>query len=272
MIDFDHINRTLFCVPRVSQSVIDERREAMTLLLRDRAYLPVGELCRRFRISEATARRDLDALSRQKSVVRTFGGAMADYDRRFAPFADRLKLAAAAKGRIAKRAVGLVKPGMTIFLDAGTTMFTIAGLLQKSPIDGVRIVTSSLPVAEKLAHVAAVEVNLLGGRLLPNQSVLLGDAACKSAAMYRFDLAFLGAEAFGPGGVWNSAENVVELQHTVMNRSARHAMCLDGRKLGKTAPALLANWKDVDLLITDASRDDAKAASVEVDKDHYLFA
>lgn len=271
MIDFDHINRTLLCVPRVSQSVIDERREAITLLLRDRAYLPVAELCKRFRISEATARRDLEALSRQKSVVRTFGGALVDYDRRFASFADRLKLAATAKGKIAKRAVELIRPGMTIFLDAGTTTFTLAGLLQKNPL-ALTVVTNSLAVGEKLAHVPTIEVSLLGGRLLPNQAVLLGDIANKSAAMHHFDFAFLSAEAFDAEGVWNSADNVVELERAVMERSTRHAMCVDSRKLGKQAPALLAAWKKIDLLITDVLLDEARAAGVDVDKDHYLLA
>lgn len=259
-------------MPRVSQNVIDQRREAMTLLLRDRAYLPVAELCKRFRISEATARRDLDVLSRERSVVRTFGGALADYDRRFAPFTDRLKLAAAAKVRIAKRAAELIEPGMTIFIDAGTTLFTLARLLAKEPPAALSVVTNSLAVAEKLARVEQMEVNLTGGTLLPNQSVLLGDAACKSASLYRFDLAFLGAEACDESGVWNSAENVVELQHAVMAKTKRHAVCLDARKLRKTAPAKLMAWKHVDLLITDATADEARAAGVSLDKEHYLIA
>src|SRR5687767_4213965 len=101
-------------MPRVAQVDIDERRRAMTVLLRERAYLPVAELCKRFRISEATARCDLVALSAQKTIVRTFGGAMADYDRRFAPFADRLKLAARSKQRIAAVAESLLSPGITV--------------------------------------------------------------------------------------------------------------------------------------------------------------
>jgi DeoR/GlpR family transcriptional regulator of sugar metabolism len=258
-------------MPRVSQSVIDGRRQAMTALLRDRAYLPVTELCRRFKISEATARRDLEALSRQKSIVRTFGGAMADYDRRFAPFADRLKLAAGAKARIAARAVQLVEPDMTVFLDAGTTLFTVADALRKRDIN-VHVVTNNLAVAEKLAHADGIDVDLLGGRLLPNQSVLLGDHACKAAGLYKFDLAILGAEAFDVAGVWNSAANVVELQRAVVDRSNRHALCMDKRKLGATAPALLAKWADIDQIVTELPYTDARAAGVDVSEDRYLQA
>lgn len=250
MIDFDHIKGMLRFVPRVAQRDIDQRRRGMTELLRDRSYLPVGELCRKFGISEATARRDLAALSRDKSIVRTFGGAMADYDRRFAPFADRLKLAAAAKAKIAGMAMKQITPGMTVFLDAGTTLFAVADLLRRKP-RSLRIVTNSLAVAERLAGVKSIDVDLLGGRMLANQSVLLGAETCRAAGFYSFDLALLGAEGFDEKGIWNSTDEVVALQQAVVKRSKRHAVCADARKKGRSAPAFLLPWDKVDLLLTD---------------------
>ena len=239
-------------MPRVAQREIDGRRRAMTVLLRDRSYLPVAELCRQFGISEATARRDLVALSEQKAVVRTFGGAMADYDRRFAPFADRLNVAAAAKARIAVAARARLSAGMTVFLDAGTTLFALADLLRRKPLK-LRVVSNSLAVAERLAGVKEIEVDLLGGRMLPRQSVMLGELTCRAAAMYRFDLALLGAERFDDRGLWNSTDEVVRLQHAVMRRARRFAVCADASKAGAPAPALLMGWKKLDLLITDAA-------------------
>ena len=224
----------------------------MTALLRERAYLPVDELCRRFAISQATARRDLVALSGQKAIVRTFGGAMADYDRRFAPFADRLKIAAKAKSRIATAAVELLTPGMTVFLDAGTTIFAVAERLRRQPRP-MRVVSNSLAVVERLTGIRGIDVDLLGGRLLPSQSVLLGDATCRAAAGYRFDVALLGAEGFDDAGVWNSTEDVVALQHAVIGRSKRHAVCLDATKAGTRGPTLLVKWSNLDQIITDAA-------------------
>ena len=237
---------------RVAQSEIDGRRRAMTALLRERAYLPVGDLCRRFGISQATARRDLVALSAGKSVVRTFGGAMADYDRRFAPFADRLAVAAGAKRRIAAAAVAMLTPGATVFLDAGTTVFAVAERLRRRPVP-LAVVTNSLAVAERLAGTRGVDVDLLGGRLLASQSVLLGERARRSARAYRFDVALLGAEGFDADGMTNSTADVVALQRTVVGRSTRHAVLADATKAGVRAPASLLGWGDLDLLITDAT-------------------
>ncbi|MDP9175273.1 MAG: DeoR/GlpR family DNA-binding transcription regulator [Planctomycetota bacterium] len=243
----------------MAQDLVDRRRERMSSLLRDRSYLPVSELCRRFQISQATARRDLSELSRQKQVVRTFGGAMADYDRRFAPFAARLKIAARAKARIAAAAVELIKPGSTVFLDAGTTLFAVSGALRRRAagqgFPSIRVVTNSMAVAESLATARGVTVDLLGGRMLPNQSVLLGNETCKAAAFYQFDWAFLGAEGFDAAGIWNSGQEVVEIQQAVLERSRHHALLLDGGKLGLGAPALLMTWEQADVLITDADLD-----------------
>ncbi len=240
-------------MPRVAQRDIDDRRRAMTALLRERSYLPVGELCRKFGISEATARRDLVALTEQKAIVRTFGGAMADYDRRFTPFADRLKVSPRAKAKIAVAAASLIKPGMTVFLDAGTTVSTVAERLRRRPMD-VHVVTNSLAVADRLAGIKGIDVDLLGGHLLPIQSVLLGELACRAAAFYQFDVALLGAEGFDAEGIWNSTEDVVALQQAVVRQSDRHAVCIDGGKSGVRAPALLLAWDQLDLIVTDAAK------------------
>ena len=42
--------------------MVEERRRRLASLIKQRGYVPVGELCAEFGISEATARRDLVAL------------------------------------------------------------------------------------------------------------------------------------------------------------------------------------------------------------------
>ena len=141
---------------------------------------------------------------------------------------------------------------MTVFLDAGTTVWAVAERLRRRPVP-VRVVTNSLAVAERLAGARGVDVDLLGGRLLPSQSVLLGVGACRAAATYDYDLALLGAEGFDAAGVWNSTEDVTALQRAVADRSRRHAVCADAGKAGRRAPALLLPWDQLDLIITDAA-------------------
>jgi DeoR/GlpR family transcriptional regulator of sugar metabolism len=145
---------------------------------------------------------------------------------------------------------------MTVFIDAGTTPFAVAELLRKAPPADLRVVTNSLAVVERLTGVRGVEADLLGGRLLPNQAVFLGPETCRAAGFYDVDVALLGGEAFDSAGVWNSSNDVVDLQRAVIDQSGRHALLLDASKANHAAPAKLMTWDELDLLITDAEPDE----------------
>src|SRR6266496_2808317 len=53
-----------------------ERRDQMLAAIQERQFLDVGELSRRFRISEVTVRSDLDVLASRGDVHRIRGGAI----------------------------------------------------------------------------------------------------------------------------------------------------------------------------------------------------
>jgi DeoR/GlpR family transcriptional regulator of sugar metabolism len=213
----------------------------------------VADVAKHLKVSLNTARRDLAALAESSEATRTLGGAVAAYDRRFASFADRAERGAAAKRRVAGRAAKLVRQlpaGSRVFLDAGTTLALVAALLAKRPF-AAEIVTNSLAVADRLG-VAKVPVRVLGGTLMPRQAALLDEQTVRAAAELDYDLALCGAEAIDASGAWNSDNSVVELQRAVIGRCRRVALCVDASKLAARAPALLASWDEIDLLITDA--------------------
>jgi len=247
---------------KVALHLVEARRDRLAGLLQRHRYLPLGQVCRRLNISEATARRDLTALVKAKRITRTYGGALSDFSNTFTSFAERQNQAEAAKTRIAKAALRHLKPGMTCYLDAGTTMLYLADALSRSPLSSATIVTNNLPVAEVLAEVAGLEVHLIGGLLLRRQSVLLGDKACANAQRWKFDLAFLGAEGMTPRGLFNSQEDVVRYQRIVAARSKCVAFCLDATKLSHEAAQFLLPWPQIDLLITDASSKALKSEGI----------
>ncbi|MGF1633159.1 MAG: DeoR/GlpR family DNA-binding transcription regulator [Phycisphaerae bacterium] len=261
-------------MPRVALSIVEARRRQLVELLGARRYLPVHEVARELNVSEATARRDLDALQLQDRARRTFGGAvqpvepdaaLPDFDRRFPSFARRLRDAWPAKKRIARAAFKLIGAGQTLFLDAGTTCYAVARLLAGGKVrvpTGLRVYTHSLVLAEQLAAAEAVDVRMLGGRLLHNQRICLGAEVLRQVRRLRFDLALLGGEGFDAAGVWGSHAQVVQLQQAVVGRCDRHVLLLDGTKLNQNHGRLLLAWPDADTLITDATATDLKHAGV----------
>ncbi len=247
---------------KVPFHIVQARRERLAQLLGQHRYLPVKELCRRLGVSEATARRDLAALLGEKKIKRTHGGALSEFNDRFPSFRDRQGRAAQAKAKIARATVALMEPNGTYFLDSGTTIFAVAEMFCNRPVTPVTVVTSNLPVAEMLAAIPDVQVFMVAGQLLHLQSTLLGETAQKSLEFWKFDTAFLSAEAMNPAGVWNSQAAIVDQQRVVLERSRRTVFCIDGSKLNREAPHFLVSWDRVDVLVTDVSAERIEKAGI----------
>ena len=98
-----------------------QRRAAIVREVRERGGVRVTELVDRFRVSDMTIRRDLDALARAGQLEKVHGGAVAvgessAYEPGFEAKADR---DTALKEAIAQAAAALVVPGSAIALSAG---------------------------------------------------------------------------------------------------------------------------------------------------------
>lgn len=237
---------------RVADHIVEERRKALAGMLAEHKYLPIAEICQRFSISEATARRDLIALQGEQKIHRTFGGAVAFYNERFPSFRQRMGLNQEAKQKLAREAYHAIRPGMTCFFDTGTTPYAVAEELRKNPVKPLTAVTGNLPAAELLVEIAGISVHLLGGQLIPKQSVLLGPASLAGVAIWSFDVAFLSAEGMTSGGIWNSQKEIVELQREVMRHSSSNLLLVDASKLGRSTKYQLATWAENLALLTDA--------------------
>ncbi len=247
---------------RVAFHVVEARRNALARQLRRHGYLTLARVCRRLGVSPATARRDLAALAREGIITRTYGGALGDYDRRFPSFRARQRKAQASKRRLAQAALRMLRPGMTVFFDAGTTIYSIGEALASHPVSRITAVTNALHLAEALGGSKVITVQLVGGEFLARQSILVGPQAQRSAALWRFDLALLSAEGMTPAGLWNSQADIVAFQRKVATRSRRVVCCLDATKLGRKTPAFLLPWSRVDGLLTEATARELREAGI----------
>jgi len=247
---------------RVPKQVVEARRSRLTELLLQRGYLPISELCEELGVSEATARRDLSALEGEERITRTYGGALGEFNANFTSFRERLRHGTGAKGAIARAAVSLIKPGMRVYLDAGTTAFAIASELRRHLPERLTIITNNLALLETLGSLPGAKTILLGGQLLERQSVLLGDEAVRAVGAQEIDVAFLSAQGMTENGLWNSQRDIIRLQQGVMKRAARSCFCLDRSKLGKAAPEHLITWARIRTLISDITLPEFRQAGI----------
>lgn len=229
------------------------RREELRALIRRDGFLPISQICRRLRVSEATARRDLTVVAAGGHISRTWGGALADYNSHFASIDERARRERTAKGRIAAVAAAMVPSSGAIFLDAGTTIVAVArALARRRGLEGLTVVTNSLPVASALGGIRGVSLHVLGGQLLDRQAALFGKRAVRALRQWRFEAAFFGGEAVNASGISNSIPDVAAFQRFVLRRTRHAYFCLDATKLGRATSHVVARWDGFSALISDA--------------------
>lgn len=217
----------------------------------------VDELATALKISPSTVRRDLAHLNTAGAITRTYGGASSAAPFRERELSDRVSVEHAAKSAIAARAVELVPPGGTIFLDAGSTCGELARLLWHT--EGLTVVTRSLDSALHLASAPSVEVVVTGGRVARTSHGLEGPLADLALGRYMVDVAFLGVDAVDPvDGVGEPTLPEAQVKDTAARRARRVVVLADASKLARgTVPAwaplphgwtLITNEVDGDIL------------------------
>jgi DeoR/GlpR family transcriptional regulator of sugar metabolism len=247
---------------RVADHVVRARRQKLADLLARHHYLSLGELCDRLEVSEPTARRDLAALAAEQVLTRTRGGALVEYNQKFASFRERMSRVAGVKRRLGSAAARLLRPGQTVWLDGGTTVYYVAEALADRRPPGLVVVTHNMPAAELLADLDDVDVHLLGGQYFRRTSLLLGAHTLAAVRRWRFDVALLGVEGIDREGLWNSLHDVVLLQRAVIRASSLRVVLADAVKFGRHAAEFLGPAKDVDRILSDASASDFDAAGL----------
>jgi len=250
--------RPTFAVPQTARRMSPEsrplsaqRRAAILDLLTSLGVVRVVELSERFGVSEVTIRHDLEVLAREGLAVRDHGGAIA---RTHTPlsvaFEHRAGQHLDAKRRIGNSAAGLVSPGETILLDAGTTVMEMARALTAVP--RLTIVTNALNIAAQVGSLPDAHVVLAGGSLSRETLSTLGSLAERDLADLVVDKLFLGAHAIDiEAGITDVALEVARVKQAMI-RAAREVILLaDSSKWGQRAFAKVAALNVVHTFVTD---------------------
>jgi DeoR/GlpR family transcriptional regulator of sugar metabolism len=209
----------------------------------------IGELTERLGVSEATVRRDLDALQRAGVVQRTHGGAVPTSVREL-PYPSRSAREVAEKRAIARAAVQEVREGQTLFVGGGSTTLHLAA--QLVDLD-VTVVTNSIPVASELARGRAGAVIVIGGALRVPEQSMVGPRAVDAISTYRASTAFLGVPALDSEHGFTAdgdAEAATDL--AFMEMAQRTVVLADHTKLGRVATTHVVPLTAIDLVITDS--------------------
>ena len=227
-----------------------ERHQAILHALRKRAPLKVPQLERMLQASPATVRRDLTFLENLGKIVRIHGSVLhpeqADGEVSF----DRKSRAALnAKIAIAEAAVGLVKEGDTIFVDAGSTTLEAGKRLLR--LGKLTIFTNSIPLLNE-RPAAGISLVALGGDVRSVSLALTGGGALEWVRRIRIDVAFMGASGIDPTeGPTTTELSEAGVKSAVVAKARRVVLLADASKWGQTAAIRYADWAQIQDIVTD---------------------
>lgn len=242
--------------------LIDERRQHVLAKIQSEGRVLVSELSDTLGISRITIRKDLDYLESKGLVQRTHGGALAPQsEAMFDPsLQEKEHKQLKEKQRIADAAAALVKDGMCVLLDSGTTTTVVARKLRR--LSHLTVITNAVNIAAELAG-TDFEIILTGGSLRKNSFSLVGPLAEDALNQVHADILFLGVDGLDPE-IGLTTPNLMEarVNRAMMHTATRVVAVCDSTKFGRRSLALIASLKTINTVITDDKLSDADAETI----------
>ena len=168
-----------------------ERQKQILSLLARQGRLRVTEIVEQFSVSEATARRDVEALASQGRAQRVHGGlVILEQAPPELPILERENEQTDEKVLIGLATAGLISDKETVFLGSGTTVLEVARNIRNHK--DLTVITNSLPVLNVLTGIKDITVISLGGMLRNSELSYIGHITEQALTEVRADKVILG--------------------------------------------------------------------------------
>ena len=226
------------------------RQEQMRDYIEQKNVVTIKELQALFPdVSLMTIHRDLDALEQGGSVVKFRGGAKSVRLTGDPEFNVRMRENNMGKTVMARKALELIQPHTSIFLDASTSNLALAKNL---PDINLNIITTGPSIALELCRLHNPVVTLCCGTINRKNFALSGQNTLKMLEDINIDLAFIGVSGCSvEAGLTCGTEGDMLVKRMVIQKArTRVAMC-GHEKFSCLMPYTFAKLSDVDYMITD---------------------
>ncbi len=201
-------------------------------------------------VSLMTIHRDLQTLEDQGMVVKVRGGAKSVRHTGDPGFDVRLQENNTGKASMARKALELIQPNSSVFLDASTTNLVLARHL---PDISLNIFTTGPSIALELCRLHNPMVTVCCGAMNRKNLALSGQNTLEMLEKINIDLAFIGVSGCSvEAGFTCGTESDMLVKHKVIQKARTSVVMCDRGKLSRLMPYTFARLEDVDCLISDA--------------------
>ncbi|HTQ51352.1 MAG TPA: DeoR/GlpR family DNA-binding transcription regulator [Candidatus Acidoferrales bacterium] len=229
-----------------------ERQDRILDMLTKSRAVATARAAKVLAVSEETVRRDFEKLEADGQLARKHGGAIRLNDSQRDLSLDSRELAnVAEKKAIARAVLAQIQAGETVFFDASSTVFHLAGLL---PNLEVTVLTNALKTAIELARRSEIQVILVGGVISHRSLSSEGTLADQILDSYHIQKAFVSCRGLdAERGLSEANVGQAGLKRKIVRLADRTIVLADHTKMGLKSSYFFAGLHEVDLLVSDRS-------------------
>jgi DeoR/GlpR family transcriptional regulator of sugar metabolism len=229
------------------QKILDEFRIAPSVRL--------GDLAERYNVTKETIRRDIDELSVQGHLARTYGGAVASFVNYEPGLRERARINPEGRRRMAELAVDLVADSGVIMIDTGATMAHICErLVTAIPKSGeieLTAVTNSLRNAIVLGANSSIRVIICPGNYDDRENAAFGPQTVEFLSRFHVDAVMTSAGGISGESVTDANSEAAAVKRAMLKQANRSILVIERRKFNFPQFEKVCALSEIDDLVTD---------------------
>ncbi|MBB4952337.1 DeoR family ulaG and ulaABCDEF operon transcriptional repressor [Agrobacterium vitis] len=242
-----------------------ERHRIILSAVQEKPVVTVQDIAELTDASEATIRRDIASLHVQGKLRRVRGGAEAVHPPQQGnlaarPFKVSETINIDKKRAIARAAVDLCEEGSSIIINGGTTTFQMVHFMSARRL---QVMTNSFAIAEHLVKHSKCNVNVPGGSIYRDQSLILSPFENDAIRNFYAQRMFIGAQGINALGVMEPDALVIQSEQRLMRQAEELIVMVDSTKFSRRSSMILCPLDNVSTIITDEGVSDEAASMVE---------
>ncbi|KGO14195.1 DeoR/GlpR family DNA-binding transcription regulator [Clostridium botulinum] len=227
-----------------------EREQYIIEKLEDLGTVKVEDIANELDVSLMTIRRDFDRLQDKGILYRSHGGAVKRSTYLSEQAYDLKKISNIyVKEKIAEKALSIIKEGDSIFLDAGTTTFELAKVLNK--VKDITVITNDLKIALEL-YQNNVRAYIVGGKIQEETGCIIGPTADEFISNIKVNVAFLGTSGIDSDFKLSTPTfEKASLKKHIVKSASYSVLLTDSSKFNKESFVNIFSIESVNCVITD---------------------
>ena len=234
---------------------LNKRQRDILTLAEEEGYVSVEGLAKTFEVTQQTIRSDINNFCEQDLLVRSHGGAFFSKAHDYA-YKSRKTLASNEKKDIADAVANIIPNNSSIVLGniysakSGTTIEQVAQSLYAHK--DLRVITNNINIVNIFTEFNNAEIWLAGGKIRNPDSAVMGSDTADFIKQFKVDYAVVGVSAIdNEGALMDFDYEDVLVSKAIFNHCRRLILVADNFKFDSTAPMLLGNISEIDILVTN---------------------